>query len=105
VISCDCSCDCYDGPEFSREAWRKARKQHECVECGETINPGDRYEYSCGVWDGSWDDHHTCAPCVAIRSHYCPGGFCYGELAQQIDECLGFDYREVPEDDDEGDWE
>jgi len=102
-ISCDCSVDCsdYESPSVCHTEWRKARKEHTCEECGEPIKVGERHEYVCGLWDGRWDRHRTCAPCVAIRARYCPHGFIYGELAQQIEECLGFDYREVPELDEE----
>ncbi len=101
MITCDCSCDVDCPPSVATTTWRKARKQHTCCECGDPIKPGDRYEYVSGCWDGRWDDHHTCKTCVAIRERYCPHGWCYGELAQQIEECLGFDYRRVPEGGDE----
>jgi len=99
VISCDCSTHDGDRPSICRVEWRKARKPHKCCECGDTITKGQRYEHVSGLWDGYWDRYDTCAICVAIRERYCPNGWIYGELATQIDECLDFDYREVPEDD------
>lgn len=102
IIACDCSLDTayMDAPSLISVAWRKARKPHECGECGAAIHPGERYEYVSGLWDGEWGKHYTCQPCVAIRDWYCPGGYCYGEVATQIDDCLGFDYRAIPVDDD-----
>ena len=101
-ISCDCSVDtggiC---PSVHQKEWRRARKQHTCGECGDPISVGERHEYVSGLWDGRWDSHRTCAPCVAVRMRYCAHGFIYGGLAEQIEECLGFDYREVPERDEE----
>lgn len=103
MISCDCSADVFDdGPSCCVVKVRKARKSHTCEECGDTIKPGQCYEYSSGIWDGEPNDHKTCLTCVAIRDRYCPGGYYYGELATQIEECLGFDYREVPDDEEYG---
>jgi hypothetical protein len=101
MIDCDCSCNDYDAPSCVREVIRRARRPHTCCECGDTIEPGQRYEYVSGVWDGHPDWHHTCLVCVAIREHYCPHGWLIGGLAEQIEECLGFDYREVPDEEDD----
>jgi len=30
---------------------RKARKLHICCECNHAINPGEKYQYSSGIWD------------------------------------------------------
>ncbi|MFA5053175.1 MAG: hypothetical protein WC565_03915 [Parcubacteria group bacterium] len=97
MISCDCSTDDGERPSICRIEWRKARKPHKCCECGDTIAKGQRYEHVSGLWDGNWDRHDTCATCVAIRERYCPHGWIYGSLAEQIEECLDFDYREVPD--------
>lgn len=101
TISCDCSCTDYDRPRVCEVTWRRAREPHTCCECGDEIPVGARYEYVSGCWDGSWDSFKTCQICVAIREHYCPHGWLYGELAQQISECLDFDYREVPDDEED----
>ena len=97
MITCDCSCDWDDGPaEFFEESNPIARKQHKCVECREMIQPGERYERVKGRWEGEYSSHATCIPCQRIRDTYCPRGYCFGMLAEQIEECLGFDYREDP---------
>ena len=106
-VMSDISCDCSVDVDCEGRAWcsvvkiRKSRKTHKCEECGDPIVPGQRYEYASGIWDGRPDSHRTCLTCVAIRDRYCPGGYYYGELAQQIEDCLGFDYREVPVGDEE----
>jgi hypothetical protein len=33
---------------------RKARKDHRCSYCGETINKGRAYTFQKGNWDGRW---------------------------------------------------
>ncbi len=101
-ISCDCSCDVDWGPSFCTDTIRKARKEHQCCECADTIHPGQKYERVFGVWDGSKRTFITCLPCVAIRERYCPNGWLYGRLVEQIQECLQFDYTRVPP---EYDWD
>jgi hypothetical protein len=98
---CDCSVTDYDPPSVYQATWRTARQVHSCGECGAEIVPGIRYEYVSGCWEGTWNYHRTCAPCVAIRDHYCPRGFLFGTLVSTLFDCLGFDYREVPDDDDD----
>jgi hypothetical protein len=49
------TCDC-DAPDAFRQVMRTARIEHRCCECHATIQPGDPYEYSSGVWDGRGDE-------------------------------------------------
>jgi hypothetical protein len=100
-ITCDCSVDGYDGPDVYSEEYPIARKTYICCECGEEILPGQKYEKFRGLWEGRWGTYKTCMPCVAIRERCCPHGFIFGMLRETISECLGFDYREVPEEDDD----
>ena len=97
-MDCDCSVD-YEGYEFISEAIRTARKEHRCCECGDTIRPGERYEDVAGKWECEFDVFKTCMTCLTIRQHYCPSGWAYGFLAEQLSECLGFSHLEIPEDD------
>ena len=97
TISCDCSCTDYDSAKVYRSEIRKARKVHECCECGEDIERGQKYEYVAGCWDGNWSDYRTCLPCVAIRTHYCKFGWLFGELDSTLRECVGVGLTEVPE--------
>lgn len=39
-------------PAFHTETHRVARKRHTCTECRGYIEPGDRYEFVSGLWDG-----------------------------------------------------
>lgn len=75
-----------DGPEcFSRKRPR-ARKEHRCTECRETIEPGQQYEHASGIWDGSPDSFKTCLSCVEIRDHFACNGFVYGELWNDLED-------------------
>lgn len=98
-ISCDCSNDSGESPEFYKESQHTARKTYKCCECGESIEPGQKYHKAVGVWYGDFRTYRTCIPCDNIRERYCPYGFVFGELSEAISNCIGFDYREVPEDD------
>jgi len=95
-FQCDCSCHDYDPASVYSEHTVRARKPHECCECGETIPVGAPHEHVTGCWDGNWSVYRTCGSCVSIREHFCPGGWIFGELAEQVRECLGFDYRDDP---------
>lgn len=97
VINCDCSTDEGESVRCSRVTIRKARKPHQCCECGEPILPGQRYEDATGIdCDGEAYGYSTCMTCKAIRDDYCPHGFMYSCLAETIQDCLGFDYRTLP---------
>ena len=101
--ACVCSVD-YDRADVYSSKVVTARKQHKCCECGETIEPGGKYEYVSGCWDGSWDHYKTCEICLRIRNDVCcGGGFLFGQLREEVWEAFGVDYvtGETPDDDDE----
>ncbi len=58
----------------------KARKPQTCCECGDAINPGDRYEVVSGKWEGEWSCFKSCLPCKEIREAFCCEGWTYGTL-------------------------
>ena len=62
-----CCIDYGDGPTLYDEKYRKARKEHKCCECGQTINAGDDYQVITGLWDGRWDEFKTCEKCADLR--------------------------------------
>lgn len=49
--------------------WRKARKEHTCDACHETIAPGQRYHRTALLYDGSWSTTNRCERCQAIFEH------------------------------------
>lgn len=81
---CDCSCEM---PACSDSVMRKARKQHKCYECQRPIEPGERYEYYSGIWDGEPESYKTCRHCKIARDFHMHGGcFCFGELRSELRE-------------------
>lgn len=65
-MSYDCYCD-YDAPSVFSSKTVAARKPHRCDECPRVIQPGERYLYSFGVWDGYPSSHYTCSDCREIQ--------------------------------------
>ena len=53
-------------PSVFSSVERTARKQHKCCECGQEINPGERYQYSFGVWDSEPESFKQCLTCARI---------------------------------------
>ena len=96
-FQCDCSID-NEGERYEPgvDVMRKARREHTCGECGRTIKRGETYEHFRGLYDGCWDTHKTCLGCKRLRDRLCPHGWQYGCLAEQIEPCIGFDYRAEP---------
>ncbi len=58
-----CMWDGGDGPEVARHRTVRARKPHQCTECGRTIEVGEQYQYDFQVYDGSPGTWHTCQHC------------------------------------------
>lgn len=96
-ISCDCSRDDGEMPDFYHDSFPVARKAHTCCECGENIKPGQKYQKFIGKWYGEVSTYKTCMPCYNIREKYCPYGYIFTGLREAIGDCLGFDYTDVPE--------
>ena len=83
----ECACiyvDDFDSPEMYRSTMQTARKPHKCCECGKTITPKEKYEYVCGIWEGTFDTHKTCIVCKEIRDTF----FCDGWLFEGLFEYL-----------------
>lgn len=86
-------------PSCSTRAYRTARRQHTCVECRTTIQPGDVYEYASGVWEGRPESFKTCMPCLDSRNYYegdCDsasfreeGAYTFGQLEQDLIDFAG----------------
>lgn len=84
-----CFCD-YDRPAFYEATERTARKRHRCCECGYDIQPGEKYEYVSGKWDGQLGSFHTCEACADLRDSLSAGGGCcqHGGLEEEYHEYL-----------------
>ena len=48
--------------------FRIARKQHKCCECRTTINQGDQYAFTSGVWNGEPESFKMCKNCWEIHA-------------------------------------
>ncbi len=83
----------YDAPAVHCDRLVRARKEHKCCECGDTIRAGLLYEYTTGLWDGFWSTYKTCARCVNIRNDYFRG-WVYTQMVEDFQEAHGFDYRD-----------
>jgi hypothetical protein len=83
---CDIEWD-YDEPQIYEKHIRKARKDHQCCECNEIIQVGQRYEHVKALWDGSFGEFKTCLICSRIRDDMIPG--CpHIELDIHLEECF-----------------
>ncbi len=69
-------------PIFYQEQPRRARKPHRCCECRRTIDAGEVYLNSFGVWEGTPREYCTCAECHETREDLradMPSGHVYDE--------------------------
>ena len=83
-----------DGPAVFDAKMVRARSDHTCTECAETIPPGHIYERVRGLWDGDWITYKTCGRCYDLRRRFFPHGFYFTGLVDEWVEHFGFDYRE-----------
>lgn len=56
--------------DFQTTTMPKARKSHRCPECGETIQPGQRYARTTGLYEGDFISAIQCEPCHAFGERY-----------------------------------
>lgn len=93
-----------DMPSVFNSKTRKARKSHKCCECSATINKGDSYRFSSGIWDDGPASYKQCGNCGVIcewavsedaREH--GDGVGFGELREWFlrYECLDFNGAEL----------
>lgn len=91
MSECQIQCVCMDLEPgdvctLNRMKIRKARKQHECCECRETINPGEEYCHESSLFDGGWATHKTCMSCKRIRDDCMKCGWLWGEMWDELHE-------------------
>lgn len=81
--------------------WRTARTEHRCCECRNSIQPGERYYYVSGVWDGQGRSFKQCADCAELSIEYTAQAAypdeapCLGQLTDFITD--GDEWRYVDE--------
>ena len=81
----DCSCVYVDTDSFEPAACYikkqvRARKVHNCVECGGEIQPGETYELVVAKWGEKFDRIKTCHICLSVREVFFCDGFFHGQI-------------------------
>lgn len=56
--------------EFYTAAIYKAKKEHVCHICNETIHKGQLYEYESGKYEGDFFSRKSHIPCAKARDEY-----------------------------------
>lgn len=70
--------------EFFNSSIVTARKEHECLECGRTIQPGEKYERAGGKCEGEFWSAAVCLECEEIAKAVVCGFRAYGYLWEGI---------------------
>lgn len=60
-----------DAPDLYEVTTPKARIEHKCCQCGEVIQPGQRYSRFRGLYEWGFSTFKSCLPCEEIRQHLC----------------------------------
>jgi hypothetical protein len=85
-----CMIDDAESWQFFDHVERKARKPHQCFECGRMIQPGERYEYSSGKLYGyrTFEQFHQCAHCRQVTRWLIVAcsGFLFGAVREDLAE-------------------
>lgn len=86
-------------PSCHKNTWRKARKQHTCVECGQQITKGETYLYHSGVWDGEPASFKQCRLCaetfeimLTVDDGFTGEGIVLGDLREYMREYADHHY-------------
>lgn len=88
--------------EVCNTVFRKARKHHKCVECGNPIEVGERYAYSSGIFDHEPFSQKECSSCHELLGYLwaLPNVECidYG-LEEFLIECGHLEYDDSEDND------
>lgn len=72
--------------KWARHAYRVARKQHRCDECGRTIAAGEQYKFATGLTDDTVWTAKVCGHCLiaaAWLNENC-GGYLYHAIHEDF---------------------
>ena len=97
----DCACiyvSEYEAPELYSPRRVIARKQHECAECGRTIQNGEKYEYLFAIWDKKPSVYKTCIDCLSIRNVMFCDGFMHRSMMNDLQEHIEYIDGEIESD-------
>jgi len=97
-MECSCTIDnLHDGgPDCYKEKIVTARKKHSCYECFKGILPGEKYEYTSGIWEGSPAVYKTCLDCKSIRDIFFDS-FTYTEVWSDFQDEFEYSNTNIPE--------
>ena len=57
-------------PSVCNDKTRKARKDHKCSNCGESITKYSNYHYISGIWNGYPNGFKLCNNCYSVISNF-----------------------------------
>ena len=72
-----CFCDFGDPPTVQHSERLRARKHYRCYECHKAIAPGETYERTASLYDGSWDVARVCSRCLDARDYITAHAPCF----------------------------
>jgi len=88
-------------PTFYSIKKPKARKEHTCNECGQTIKVGDHYEKVTAKWpedSGRIRTYKTCLNCLTIRDSFFCEHFYFGNIWDEMREHISEFDGQISED-------
>lgn len=100
-MECSCTVANYGGDyyhEMINVRIPVARKQHECVECRKTIEPGEKYEYLVQVYGGDFQTYKTCLDCRQVVDIFFSDGGTFGRVWPDLRQSIIDSEGEIPED-------
>lgn len=77
---------CDDPYIVYHQSWvMSARKQHSCGECERSIEPGEQYRSTSGLFDGEWLTNNVCHHCTFATRWLWDNCAGYVDAAVQMD--------------------
>ena len=90
-MTISCSCVVLDIDEWCnniRTSTPRARKEHHCCECRDTISKGQIYLNEVTTYNGELTEYKTCQTCKEIRDEFFCEGYYYGEVMEGLKEYI-----------------
>jgi len=99
-MNCSCTVPIYsdDWDGETGERIRRARKEHKCYECGETININSNYHFFSCFGNKTISNYKICKNCKIILDHFFDNGWIFGQVWDDLNEYL-YDWKnDLPSD-------
>lgn len=101
MTMCCCSVDNdWDTPIYNKKEM-KARKNHKCYECKDTIEKGKIYFRIKSLSEGEWWNFPICKTCNSIIIDFLCGSHPFGGVYNAFWDCMGFYPDEIPDNEEE----